>query len=40
MASGRGKGKDARVTDEQLKEVEYELQRNNQWKKIRESWHQ
>jgi hypothetical protein len=28
MASGRGRGKDARVTDEQLKEVEYELQRN------------
>jgi hypothetical protein len=28
MASGRGKSKDAAVTDEQLAEVEYELNRN------------
>ena len=28
MASGRGKSKDAMVTDEQLAEVEYELARN------------
>jgi hypothetical protein len=28
MASGRGNSKDAVVTDEQLAEVEYELNRN------------